>query len=197
MKCCIFVFIFFHVCFLGDYFNPVALAVSDYVLEEEARDYVDSIHIEEDPVDKYSLPEQQHQYSLPEQQLQEDHETEIVVDEAPAEEISASLQSVVNTVHEAPAVAVEEPVGEPLKKTYASIVCTCSVTLECVCGGWWWVVYTCATLFSFSNVLLHCCFAIMSQDVFVSCKCLWICYFSFIEGLCEFGLLMFVCSSYT
>ncbi|XP_075648768.1 nuclear transport factor 2 isoform X1 [Castanea sativa] len=96
--------------------------VSDYVLEEEARDYVDSIHIEEDPVDKYSLPEQQHQYSLPEQQLQEDHETEIVVDETPAEETSASLQSVVNTVHEAPAVAVEEPVGEPLKKTYASIL---------------------------------------------------------------------------
>lgn len=136
----------------------MALAVSDYVLEEEARDYVDSIHIEEDPVDKYSLPEQQHQYSLPEQQLQEDHETEIVVDEAPAEEISASLQSVVNTVHEAPAVAVEEPVGEPLKKTYASIVCTCSVTLECVCGGWWWVVYTCATLFSFQ---MYCCIVVL------------------------------------
>ncbi|KAK9997678.1 hypothetical protein SO802_022364 [Lithocarpus litseifolius] len=32
------------------------------------------------------------------------------------------FQSVVNTVHEAPSVAVEEPVGEPLKKTYASIL---------------------------------------------------------------------------
>uniref|UniRef100_A0A2N9IJP5 G3BP-like protein n=1 Tax=Fagus sylvatica TaxID=28930 RepID=A0A2N9IJP5_FAGSY len=88
--------------------------VSDYVLEEEARDYVNSIHIEDDPVDKYSLPEQQ---------LQEDHETDILVDETPVEEMSASLQSVVNTVHNAsPVAAVEEPMGEQPKQTYASIL---------------------------------------------------------------------------
>ena len=92
--------------------------MSDYVLEEEARDYVNSIHIEDDPVDKYSLPEQQ---------LQEDYETDILVDETPVEEMSASLQSVVNTVHNAsPVAAVEEPVGEQPKQTYASIVRTCS-----------------------------------------------------------------------
>ena len=91
-------------------------AVSDYVLEEEAREYVNSVHIEDDPVDKYSIPEQQQQ---------QDVETEIVVEESPAEEItSASLQNVPNAVQENPSVAVEEPVGEPIKKTYASIVCT-------------------------------------------------------------------------
>ncbi|XP_062148385.1 nuclear transport factor 2 isoform X2 [Alnus glutinosa] len=87
--------------------------VSDYVLEDEAREYVNSIHIEDDPVDKYSLPEQQ---------LQEDYESEVVVEETPAEETSVSLQSMVNTVHEAPAAAVEEPLGEAPKKTYASIL---------------------------------------------------------------------------
>ncbi|KAH7517444.1 hypothetical protein FEM48_Zijuj09G0065500 [Ziziphus jujuba var. spinosa] len=97
--------------------------VSDYALEEEAREYVNTVHIEDDPVDKYSLPEQQHQYSLPEQQeQQEDPETEIVVEEAPIEETSSSLQSAVNIVHESPSVALEEPVGEPQKKTYASIL---------------------------------------------------------------------------
>ncbi|XP_041008021.1 nuclear transport factor 2 isoform X2 [Juglans microcarpa x Juglans regia] len=85
--------------------------VSDYV--EEAQDYVSSIHIEDDLVDKYSLPEQQEQ---------EDYETEIVVEETPVEEPSPSFQSMANTVHEAPAPAVEEPVGEAPKKTYASIL---------------------------------------------------------------------------
>lgn len=76
---------------------------------------MNSVDIEDDPVDKYSLPEQQ---------VQQDYETEVVVEETPAEETYASsFQSVVNTVQETPAVSVEEPVGEPEKKTYASIVC--------------------------------------------------------------------------
>ncbi|XP_020425875.1 putative G3BP-like protein isoform X1 [Prunus persica] len=87
--------------------------VSDYVFEEEAREYMNSVDIEDDPVDKYSLPEQQ---------VQQDYETEVVVEETPAEETYASFQSVVNTVQETPAVSVEEPVGEPEKKTYASIL---------------------------------------------------------------------------
>ena len=82
------------------------MAVSDY-LEEEAREYVTSVHIDDDPVDKYSLPEQQ------------DPETEVVVEESPIEEPSAPLQNVVNAVQETTSVAVEE---EPQKKTYASIV---------------------------------------------------------------------------
>ncbi|KAB1208779.1 putative G3BP-like protein [Morella rubra] len=92
---------------------PDPPAVSDYVLEEEAQDYVNSIHIEDDPVDKYSLPEQQ---------LQVDYETEIVVEETPVEETSASFQSMVDTVHEAPAPAVEEPVGDAPRKSYAAIL---------------------------------------------------------------------------
>lgn len=102
------------------------LAVSDYV--EEAQDYVNSIHIEDDLVDKYSLPEQQQQ---------EDYETEIVVEETPVEEPSPSFQSMINTVHEAPAPAVEESVGEAPKKTYAAIVCTSSIFRFCVgCFLW-------------------------------------------------------------
>ncbi|KAF7804599.1 putative G3BP-like protein isoform X1 [Senna tora] len=90
---------------------------SDYDLEEEAREYVNSVHIEDDPVDKYSLPEQQQQ-----QQLQEDLETEIVVEETPIEEPSPSIQSVAQTIHEPPAAHVEEPLEDAPKRTYASIV---------------------------------------------------------------------------
>lgn len=89
------------------------LAVSDYVLEEEAREYVNSVDIEDDPVDKYSLPEQQ---------FEQEFETEVVVEETPQEETYASFQSAVNTVQDTPATSVEEPVGEPQKKTWASIV---------------------------------------------------------------------------
>lgn len=96
--------------------NSVFLAVSDYVLEEEAREYVNSVHIEDDPVDKFSVPE-------PQQQHQE-VETEIVVEETPAEELSAPVQAVVNAVQENPSVIAEEPAEEPKKKTWASIVCT-------------------------------------------------------------------------
>ncbi|KAI4301032.1 hypothetical protein L6164_034351 [Bauhinia variegata] len=89
---------------------------SDYSLEEDASKYVNSVHIEDDPVDRYSLPEQQ--------QLQHDFETENLVETTPAEEASPSIQSVMHTIHEPPAALVEEPVEEPAKKSYASIVCT-------------------------------------------------------------------------
>ncbi|XVF21508.1 hypothetical protein REPUB_Repub12eG0096000 [Reevesia pubescens] len=95
--------------------SPVAEPpVSDYVLEEEPREYVNSVHLEDDPVDKYSLPEQQPQ--------QEDFEAEVVVEEEPVEETLASYHNVVNTVQEPPAMPLEEPVGEPPKRTYASIL---------------------------------------------------------------------------
>ncbi|KAL2344914.1 hypothetical protein Fmac_006199 [Flemingia macrophylla] len=88
---------------------------SDYGLEEEAREYVNSVHIDDDPVDKYSLPEHQ-------QQLQEDLETEIVVEESPAQEASPPIHSVVHTAQEPPVALVEESLEEPPKKTYASIL---------------------------------------------------------------------------
>ncbi|RYR52952.1 hypothetical protein Ahy_A06g027802 isoform B [Arachis hypogaea] len=88
----------------------------DYDLEEEAREYVNSVHIGDDPVDKYSLPEQQ------EQQLHEDLEDEIVVEETPVEETSPPRQNVAHTTHEIPVSHVEESLEEPPKKTYASIL---------------------------------------------------------------------------
>ncbi|MED6147526.1 hypothetical protein PIB30_044710 [Stylosanthes scabra] len=88
----------------------------DYDLEEEAREYVNSVHIGDDPVDKYSLPDQQ------EQQLHEDLEDEIVVEETPLEETSPPIQNVAHTTHEIPVSHVEESLEEPPKKTYASIL---------------------------------------------------------------------------
>ncbi|XVF81061.1 hypothetical protein PTKIN_Ptkin15bG0126200 [Pterospermum kingtungense] len=94
--------------------SPVAEPpVSDYVLEEEAREYVNSVHIDDDPVDKYSLPEQSQE---------EDTEVDVVVEEAPTEETSALPHSVVNAAQETPAMPLEEPVGEPPRRTYASIL---------------------------------------------------------------------------
>lgn len=90
------------------------LVVSDYVYEENAREYVDPVHIEDDPIDKYSLPEQ-HQ--------QEEFEDEVVVEEAPVEDLVASHQNVVNSVQEPLSAVIDEPIGEPEKRTYASIVC--------------------------------------------------------------------------
>lgn len=92
---------------------------TDYVLEEDARDYVNSIHVEDDPVDKYSLPEQQ-QYQEP--------EAETVVEETPPEETFSSIQSAANVVQDHVSAAFEEPVVEPpVKKTWASIVCYYSI----------------------------------------------------------------------
>ncbi|XP_027926957.1 putative G3BP-like protein isoform X2 [Vigna unguiculata] len=88
---------------------------SDYSLEEEARDYVNSVHIDDDPVDKYSLPEHH-------QQIHEDLETEIVVEETSAQEASPPIHNVAHTVQEPPAALVEESFEEPPKKTYASIL---------------------------------------------------------------------------
>ncbi|KAH9615793.1 hypothetical protein KSS87_003155, partial [Heliosperma pusillum] len=100
--------------------------VPNYEYEEETREYVNSLHIEDDsPIDKYSLPdEQQH----------EEFQSETVVEEAPIEEPS-TFESAVNHVADpvlapvpvpAPEPAHEpaaEPAGERAKLSYASIVC--------------------------------------------------------------------------
>ena len=104
--------------------------VSNYELEEESREYVNSIHIEEDnPVDKYSL--------LDEEQLEEPH-LETVVKEAPIEEPAAPIENTVNHmvyVEDPLPVPADEPVGEPPKLSYASIVCLLqySFCLFCFC----------------------------------------------------------------
>ncbi|CAN0897670.1 Nuclear transport factor 2 [Linum grandiflorum] len=95
-------------------FVILLLPVSDYGFEEEARDYVNSVHIDDTPVDKYSLPEHQHQ---------QEFESDIAVQETFTEEVP-SFEGAVDVVHEPLTSAVEEPIEEPSKKTWASIVCT-------------------------------------------------------------------------
>ncbi|KAK9756842.1 hypothetical protein RND81_01G124600 [Saponaria officinalis] len=99
--------------------------VPNYELEEETREYVNSLHIEDDsPIDKYSLPdEQQH----------EEFEPETVVKEAPVEDPSLH-ESVVNHVEDPVPVPAHVPAPEPVyehvaepaeeraKLSYASIL---------------------------------------------------------------------------
>lgn len=88
----------------------------DYVLEQEASDYVNAVQINDDLVDKYSLQEDQYQPQ------HEDYEDEVAVEETPREEV------VVDVVHEPRAAPPpEEPVGEQSKMSYASIVSTLSL----------------------------------------------------------------------
>ncbi|KAJ1375720.1 hypothetical protein SESBI_50701, partial [Sesbania bispinosa] len=100
------------------------LVYSNYGLEEKARGYVDSLHIEDDPVDKYSLPEQQQPHKDLETEIvmketsaleaskvhetpvqpHQDFETETMVKKtsAPEEEVFPSIQSDAHKIHEAP-----------------------------------------------------------------------------------------------
>ncbi|KAE8676249.1 hypothetical protein F3Y22_tig00111621pilonHSYRG00379 [Hibiscus syriacus] len=91
--------------------SPVAEPpVYDYALEEEVSEYINLVRIEVFPVDKYSLPDQ------------EDVEDKVTVGEAPAEETLVLHHSVVDTVQEPPAIPLDEPVQEPPRRTYASIL---------------------------------------------------------------------------
>lgn len=96
--------------------NLMFFAVPDYGFEEEASEFVNSVHIDgNDEVDDYSGEDQQPQ--------QQDFESETELEETPADDLSALLHKVVEAEPE-PVHSVEEPVGEPPKLTYASIVCT-------------------------------------------------------------------------
>ncbi|KAG5514657.1 hypothetical protein RHGRI_035903 [Rhododendron griersonianum] len=88
--------------------------VPDYGFEEEASEFVNSVHIDgDDEVEDYSGEDQQPQ--------QLDFESETELEETPAEDLSALLHKVVEAEPE-PVHSVEEPVGEPPKLTYASIL---------------------------------------------------------------------------
>ncbi|KAI8523128.1 hypothetical protein RHMOL_Rhmol13G0050100 [Rhododendron molle] len=88
--------------------------VPDYGFEEEASEFVNSVHIDgDDEVDDYSGEDQQPQ--------QLDFESETELEETPAEDLSGLLHKVVEAEPE-PVHSVEEPVGEPPKLTYASIL---------------------------------------------------------------------------
>ncbi|KAL5990336.1 hypothetical protein ACLOJK_011234 [Asimina triloba] len=90
-------------------------AVPDYTVGEiEAQEFVASPNVEEnDTVDKYSIPEFQEQVT----------EAENVVEEAPVEApVAPSYPVTLDSVRDPPPVPVEEPLGEPPKPTYASIL---------------------------------------------------------------------------
>ncbi|XWS39129.1 hypothetical protein CRYUN_Cryun18bG0023600 [Craigia yunnanensis] len=90
--------------------------VSSYLLggDIQGREFVVPVGIKENgPVDKFSFPEQQ---------LQQSPESESIVENNSVQESNGSLLHTVHTaqVHVPP--SVEEPVGEPQKHTYASIL---------------------------------------------------------------------------
>lgn len=99
--------------------RPISIPLSeppvpDYGLEEEASEFVNSVHIDgADEVDGYSVEDQHPQ--------QEEFESESELEETPAEDLSALLPKVVEAQPE-PVHSVVEPVGEPPKLTYASIL---------------------------------------------------------------------------
>lgn len=101
--------------------------VSDYGLEEEARNYVNSIHVEgNDPIREYSYQEHHHQEEwdpVPEPEFEPEQPDSEAEAEALRleEETTAFLQSIVISQKETEP-SKEEPVVEPEKLTYASIV---------------------------------------------------------------------------
>ncbi|XP_020550128.1 ras GTPase-activating protein-binding protein 1 isoform X2 [Sesamum indicum] len=103
-------------------------AVSDYGLEDEAAEYVSSVHIEGDEtVQEYTFQEHHQQEPEPELEPEPEPEPELepevdtLEEETPFEESSPLLQSTVTTVQESQ-LSMAEPVGEPEKLTYASIL---------------------------------------------------------------------------
>ncbi|OVA03338.1 RNA recognition motif domain [Macleaya cordata] len=100
--------------------TPFPEPVSDCVQAEEtqAREFEAPTHVEENySVEQYSPLEQQEQHLL-----EVDNAEETIVEETPLEEPTPSYLSEMNTVQDSPPIPVVEPVGEPQKKTYASIL---------------------------------------------------------------------------
>ncbi|CAN0897686.1 Nuclear transport factor 2 [Linum grandiflorum] len=102
------------------YQQHAAPSVNDHMYQEHhapsANDHIYQQHQDQvtydTPVDKYSLPEHQHQ---------QEFESDIAVQETFTEEVP-SFEGAVDVVHEPLTSAVEEPIEEPSKKTWASIV---------------------------------------------------------------------------
>lgn len=92
----------------------IPFAASDYGLEEESREYVSSVSLEGNgDADDYSYTEHQHEHIS---------EAEIKQEETPLEEPLALPQNAVEASEE-PEPSIHEPVREPSKLSYASIVC--------------------------------------------------------------------------
>lgn len=95
----------------------MVVAVSNYLLggEVQAREFAAPTEVKENGiVDNYGFAKQQ---------LQQVPDSKDILDNNAAEESNGLLQNTLNAVDQLPS-AVEEPVGEPQKHTYASIVCS-------------------------------------------------------------------------
>lgn len=92
-------------------------AVPNYMLggEIQAREFAAAPKIQDNgPVNNYSFPEER---------LQHVPEAEKILEDNFAAQSNGSLQSTINAVQEHLSSPIEEPVAEPQKHTYASIVC--------------------------------------------------------------------------
>lgn len=91
--------------------------VSNYLLggEVQAREFLPPTEVKENgrPVDNYSFTEQR---------SQQVHDSEHILENDAAEESNGLLQNTMNAVQDHLPPAAEEPVGEPQKHTYASIL---------------------------------------------------------------------------
>ncbi|KAH7521997.1 hypothetical protein FEM48_Zijuj07G0091100 [Ziziphus jujuba var. spinosa] len=89
--------------------------VSNYLLggEIHTREFVPPDVKDNGPVDNYGFVEQR---------LQQVSESENILEENAADQSNGSLQNTVNSVQDHLPSSVEEPVGEPQKQTYASIL---------------------------------------------------------------------------
>ncbi|KAH9764057.1 hypothetical protein KPL70_001392 [Citrus sinensis] len=82
--------------------------------EIQAREYVSPVDVKQNGlIDDYGFPEQR---------LQQVPESENILEDSPDEELDGSLQNAVNAAQDYLPASVEEPVGEPQKHTYASIL---------------------------------------------------------------------------
>lgn len=91
--------------------------VPDYLLGGEipTREFVAPDVKENGPVDNYGFAAQR---------LQQVTEPESILEDNSADHPNGSLQNTVNSLPDHIPPSVEEPVGEPQKHTYASIVCS-------------------------------------------------------------------------
>lgn len=81
----------------------------------QGREFVAPPEIEENgPIDNYNFPEER---------LQKIPEADKILEDTFAAQSNGSLQGAMNPVQDHLSVPVEEPIGEPQKHTYASIVC--------------------------------------------------------------------------
>lgn len=115
----------------------IPFAVTSYLMggDIQGREFVAPVNIKENgTVDKHSLQEQQ---------LHQAPESESFVDNSSVQESNGSLLHTVHTIQEH-LPPFEEPVREPQKHTYASIVCSCG-SYFCIL-----YMYMCSSIFCFN-----------------------------------------------